>query len=354
MGGETRKSWTDGASRGVILGFGAAVVAATVGWSETYASRNEIAGLRAELAAVGLDASTAGTLRDDIAGAKRDLVRVENALTAASAAANARASQVEKAAAKLQVVEAKALSATTAERAASSLFTTLDKENKVLEPAVRQLSNAHVSLTAAVGARRTELTGLIASVERNKELVSKAERWKVEGDKLTAASERLAREVVGLENTVTSLTAAIAYRKTELGEALRGKAEADEVVRRSTVTVLEHEHQLRDLNTAIAAMKIEREQIGKAIVEANNRLVPALAAASARETQLVDLAKRVAAAETENAALMLANQELEDRLDIAETRLGRLADAARAVAGHLAAVDQVLDADTVQAAMLEK
>ncbi|WP_181707100.1 hypothetical protein [Chthonobacter rhizosphaerae] len=353
MGEGTQKSWMDGTPRGVVLALGAVVVAAGIGWSETYASRTEIAGLRAQLAAAGLDGSTADSLNASIAAKKRELVRAENALVAASAAAKARASQVETAAAKLEVVQAKASSASDLEASASRIFADLDGRNRVLEPTVRRLESEHVSLSAAVGARKTELGGLIAAVERNQDLIAKAERWKLEGDRLTAASERLARQVVGLENTVTSLTSAVAYRKTELAAAMQGKAAADEVVCKSTVTVLEHEHQVRDLQAAIADMKIQRADLNQAIIEANNRLVPALAAATAREKQLVDLSKRVAASETEHAALTVANQELEDRLATAETRLTRLADAARAVAGHLAAVDQVLGADTVQAAMLE-
>lgn len=344
-------NWIDRTPRATIVVLGVSVIAAVWGWSEVYGAKAEVGALKGELAAVGLDASTADTLNVSLADKKRQLIRVENALVAFSAASNARQQQISTAAARLDKIETAAASATKAEREASAIFSELDPKNRDLSRRVLDLENSLTALTAAVGARRGQLDELIADVETNATLVAEANAWKLENQRLTAAQERLTREVVGLENSLVSLAAAVDFRRTEVSKALLAKSNAETEHRLALNEALDLRAEANALTKAIDELTDERAKALRLMVEANNRLVPALAAVKAREGQLQKLNTEVAELSTENQRLSEVNGKLSVQLAAADDRLVKLSDAAKSAAQHLAAIDQLLGAPTVQAAL---
>lgn len=348
---KTSAGWLDKSPRSVVVALGVSAILAVAGWAETFGARSELAGVNAQLAAAGLEPSTAETLNRSIAAKQRELVGVENALVSFSAAAGARQDQVAKAAGQLARIETEAADASARAAEASALYAELEPKNRVLGRTVLELENGLTALQAAVGARRTELGGLIADVEENARLVAEATAWKADSERLTAAKDSLGREVVGLENQVVSLAAAVDYRRKDVAAALLVKSEAENTRRQALVEVLELRAEAEALGKAIDKLTAEREAALRLMVDANNRLVPAVAAVKARESQLVQLNTDVAGLAAENAALTERNDQLVAQLGDADQRLVQLAEAARTTARHLAAIEELLGAPTVQAAL---
>lgn len=348
---QSSTGWLDGASRPAIVALGVAVVVAVIGVAEAYKGRSDMAAMKAQLAAVGLDASTADTLGLSIAAKKRELNRVESALVSYSAAAEARQQQVATAATLVGKLETAAAEATAAEAKASAIFADLDPKNRVLERSVRELENRIVAVTAASAARDKELKRLIADVERNSVLVAEAAMWRTESARLTADKEKLSRQVVGLQNEIVALTSAVTFRKQEVAKAMVDKSNAENDQRLALKNAVELRAESEDLAAAISKLTADRKVAERQYYDANNRLVPALAAVKRREEQLTKLNGTVQKLESEVASLAARHEGLAGELAAADDRLGKLANAARTAAEHLAAIDQLLGAPTVQAAL---
>lgn len=348
---QSSAGWLDGASRPAILALGVAVIVAVIGVAEAYKGRSDMAAMKAQLAAVGLDASTADTLGLSIAAKKRELNRVESALVSYSAAAEARQQQVATAATLVGKLETAAAEATAAEAKASAIFADLDPKNRVLERSVRELENRIVAVTAASAARDKELKRLIADVERNSILVAEAAMWRTESARLTADKEKLSRQVVGLQNEIVALTSAVTFRKQEVAKAMVDKSNAENDQRLALKNAVELRAESEDLAAAISKLTADRKVAERQYYDANNRLVPALAAVKRREEQLTKLNGTVQKLESEVASLAARHEGLAGELAAADDRLGKLANAARTAAEHLAAIDQLLGAPTVQAAL---
>lgn len=346
--------WLDGASRGAVIALGIAVVVAVIGVAEAYKGREDLAAMRAELAKVGLDASTADSLNAAIAAKKRELNRAESALVSFSAAAEARQEQAVSAAALADRKQAEAAEAMAAQAEASRIFADLDPKNRTLQRAVRDYENRLVAATAAVNHREGQLQSLITEVEENSVLVAAATQWRNESDRLLAEKDALERHINGLENEIVALAAATEFRKKEVAQALVDKSNAENEHRLALKEALELRAESRNLVATIDGLKQDRKVADRAYMDANNRLVPMIAAAARREAQVQELAAKVQTLETSVAGLSNRHQQLTTELAAADDRLGELSKAAQTAAQHLAAIDQLLGAPTVQAALTEK
>jgi chromosome segregation ATPase len=363
--GAPPKGGQAGASKAMYMALAVAIVAAGAGWSQVYSANKALEAAEAEIAtaksdidamkgqftAVGLDASTPQQLGVSIAAQKRVLTDLENALVAKSAAARARDAQIAKAAGMLGTVEAASAAATAAESEASATFATLDEKNRFLTGRVAELESAAVSWQAAAGARRTELDGLIAEVKASEALIADAALWRAEGAALTAAQAKLARDVTDLENKVVSLTSAVSYRQGELSKAMVALSTAQADERQALMTTLDLRAESSALSKSIVTLGAERERVAAALTDVNNRFVPALAAVGVREKQLQGLVAEVAEQEAARVNLAAANADLDARLAAADARLSEITEVAGAAAEHLRAIEDLLGAPTVQAAL---
>lgn len=353
-GGAKKKGWLDGASPAAVVVLAVAVVAAVWGGAEAYSANSQIAAMKAQLAAAGLDATTPDRLDVSIAAKQRELIRLENALVAKSAAAVARDAQVARAAGKLGTLETALAEVVEAEAEADASFRKLSSENRMLSRRVSELASSAVSWEAAAGARRGELDGLLAEVEANKALVADVAMWRDRGAALTAEQNRLSREVVGLENQVVSLAAAVAFRQQQVADASVKFSSAESAERIARVTTLELQAEADRLSKTIVALSAEHKQVAKDLNAINNRFIPALAAVQAREAQLQKLSADTAKAEAAHHELAVANADLEARMGEANARIAQITEAAGAAAELLTALNAVLDEPVLQAAIQAK
>lgn len=353
-GGAKRKGWLDGASPAAIVVLAAAVVAAIWGAAEAYSARGDVASMRAQLAGAGLDASSPEALQLAIATKQRELTRLENALVSKSAAAGARDAQVASAAAKLGTLDVALAEARAAEADASSTFRTLSAENRLLSRKVSELASSAVSWEAAAGVRRSELDTLLAEVETNKAIVADIAMWREQGAELLADQQRLDREVVGLENKVVSLAAAVAFRQKEVADASVKFSAVESAERLARVNTLELQAEADRLSQSIATLASEQKAMQKQLVDINNRFVPAMAAVTAREEQLRKLSAQANAAEAAHQELLVANAGLQSRMDSANARIAQMTQAAGEAAQLLSALNEVLDEPVLQAALQPK
>lgn len=410
MGGaQEPKELTNGAKRAVALAF-VGLTLAGLGWADSYEKSQAIRGIQSQLAAAGIDASTADRLNVALAAKKRALTEVDNALVSAAAAQDYRSRQIADLAGKaakaqtavdglaaqlaaygLDVGSAasvtaslaakrhaltdveNALVATTAAETfrsarlaaltakqtaletslgeASATFAALEAQNRALGPKVADFQNSVVAAEAAARARRNELDGLIAEVEKNKADIATARAWAADHEAMTQQSADLNRRNTDLENRLVALTAATQYRQNELVKAMVAANDADSDRRAALVEALGLRAESVKLTSRIADLSAQRKTVEQALVDVNNRFVPALAAVEARESQLAKLVKAVGTESATHETLTAENADLEARLHATDGKLAELSAAAHAAAEHIAAIDELLGKTTVQAAL---
>ncbi len=410
MGGEADyKEPTNGAKRAIALALTGFVLAG-LGWADAYERGRTLTAYKAELAAAGLDPANAGALKTSLAASRRALTDVENAIVSASAAQAHRTRAVEQLSARTAALETEAdalgskirafgvdaqsvqsvsagiaaktrqlrdvenaLVATAAAQAfratqlaaltqkseaaavrladADAKADALEAENRVLGPKVVTFQNEVVAAEAAAKARQAELNALVADVERNRALVEAATAWSANNAALTRKNEDLTRQQVDLENRVTSLISAVAYRQAEISKVMVAMNDADGERQTAMRETLAYRAETRKLTNDIGALIAERKAVEAALIDVNNRFVPALAAVKTREAQLEKLVQQVAAEQTVHERLSDQNTTMQARLQETDDRLLALAGAARTAAQHLAEIDKLLEKPTVQAAL---
>lgn len=304
----------------------------------------EVGDLAAQISTFGIDAKTVASVAAGIASKRRELVDVENALVATTAAQSFRATQLGMLSEKTETVAGRLAEAT-------AKADSLEAQNRQLGPKIATFQNEIVAAEAAAEARQGELLGLIADVEKNKDLVAQATAWAANHAALTQTNEALARRQVDLENRITSLIAAVSFRQDEISKILVTMNDAVSEEQNARLSTLALHAEARSLGADIAALMAERKTVEAGLVDVNNRFVPALAAVKTREAQLDKLVADVTAAQKTFETLSAENSTMQARLAETDERIYALAGAARTAAQHLAEIDKLFEKPTVQAAL---
>ncbi len=227
----------------------------------------------------------------------------------------------------------------------------LEAENRMLGPKVASFQNDVVAAEAAAKARKSELAGLIADVERNRELVAAAADWAVNNAALTEKNQGLAREQVDLEKPhhqpdggdrlppVRDLEGDGGHERRRRAERQTANARDAGLPGRSPQADRGHR-----------GLAAERKSVEASLIDVNNRFVPALAAVKTREAQLEKLVKDVSAAQTVNDRLTDQNTTMQARLQRPTPACWRWRARAhgRPASGR---VDKLFEKPTVQAAL---